>query len=468
MAPVPATKKDKEMAGTQDDNTTIYRADWVLPIASPPISDGGVAVSGTKIAAVGAFPEVSRDFPGAEVVAFHHTILLPGFVNCHSHVEYAVFRGLLDNRNFGPWILDFIDLRNKLAHDDLLVSSRLGVAECVSSGITTLADSMYSGASLEVINQAGLRARAYQEVFGIDDNLLGEKLAEYTQLLDRLEQQAGDLVEIGIFPHATYTVSARLYQALGDLARERKMKLATHLAESGPETKYIKSGTGMLALDLREKVGWDRISHEPFGVSPVKYLQQWNVYGPEMLAVHCVRVSSRDVEILAKEGVAIAHCPKSNAKLACGIAPLPEFLSAGINVGIGTDSPASSNIMDMFGEMRTSIFLHRGVNRDVDVLSTEDCVQMATLGGARALGMDGRIGSLEPGKQADLIAVDMEHSHLTPIYDPYSALVYGANQEDVFFTMVAGRPIYDRKVLTTLDFDKINSDALSVKEKLYS
>lgn len=448
-----------------EKNIRIYQADWVLPIVKDAITDGAVAVAGDTIVAVGPAAEVRAAYPDAEVTAFHHTILLPGFINCHSHIEYAVFRGLLDNRSFGRWMLDFIDLKKKLEHAEYEVSSRLGAAECIASGITTLGEAMYSGASLGVINESGIRALAYQEVFGIDDHRLAETLAEYSGTLDKLEEQAGDLVKIGIFPHATYTVSGNLYRALGEMARERGMRMATHLAESGAETKYIKSGTGVLALDLREKVGWDHLSHEPFGVSPVKYLQQWNVYNEDFMAVHCVRVAPDDVEILAKRNVSIAHCPKSNAKLACGIAPLPAFIKAGMKVGIGTDSPASSNIMDMFGEMRTAIFLHRGMSRDAGVISTSDCVRMATLGGAEVLGID-HVGSLEPGKQADIIAVDMEHSHLTPIYDPYSALVYGANQEDVFFTMVAGRPIYERKVMKTMDEEKINADAMEVKEKL--
>ena len=445
----------------------IFRATWVLPIVSDPIREGAVAVEGERIAAVGTAEELTRAYPGAEVTDFHHTIVMPGFVNCHSHLEYAVFRGLMDNENFGPWILDFLDHKAKLSYEDYEVSALLGASECVSSGLTTSGDSMYSGASLAAIRQAGLRARAYQEAFGLDDNKLEETMAQLTDKLNELEGVAGELIEIGIAPHATYTVSANFYRAIAELARERGMKFTTHLAESKEESVYIRSGSGILALDFREKVGWDYLSHEPFGVTPVKYLQQWNVFGPDFLAAHCVHVGHADIEALARYDVAIAHCPKSNAKLGCGIAPLPDFLNAGIRVGFGTDSPASSNIMDMFGEMRTAIFLHRGVERDAGVLGAAECVQMATLGGARAMGMEDRIGSLEPGKQADIIAVDMEYSHFTPIHDPYSALVFGANQEDVFFTMVAGRPLYTRKVLVTLDEEEITAKAREVKEKLW-
>lgn len=449
-----------------DSSVKILKSDWVLPIASEPIQGGAVAVKDDLIVAVGPAGDISGSYPGAEVLDFHASILLPGFVNCHSHVEYAVFRGLLDNKNFGPWILDFIDYRNLLNDEDYMASALLGVSEGVASGITTLADGMYSGASIGAIRSSGLRARVYLETFGLDDHHLAEDLAALTAKLDALQAKATGLIEIGIFPHAPYTVSAHHYRAISELARERGLKIATHLAESRAESVYIKSGTGILAHDLREKVGWDYISREPFGVSPIKYLQQWNVYGPDLLAVHCVKASARDIEILARNDVAIAHCPKSNAKLGCGVAPLPAFLEAGIRVGFGTDSPASSNIMDIFGEMRTAIFLHRAMRGDARVLGAAECVQMATLGGASALGMEAAIGTLEPGKQADIIAVDMEFSHFTPIYDPYSALVYGANQEDVFFKMVAGRTIFDKKVILTLDEDEIKARAIKVKDKL--
>jgi 5-methylthioadenosine/S-adenosylhomocysteine deaminase len=460
MSGIPADPEGREMR--------IIRASWVLPIISDPIQDGAVAVEGDTIRSVGGFSEVAALFPDAPVADFHDTILLPGFVNCHSHLEYASFRGLLDNESFGRWMLDFIDFKAKLNDADYLDSSRLGAAECVTSGITTVAESMYSGESLTAIFDSGLRARASLEAFGIDDSVMDETLKRLSGRLDELEAKRTSLVEIGVFPHATYTVSAGLYRAIAELARGRGLKMATHLAESREESVYIRSGTGVLALDLREKVGWEHIDRQPFGVTPVKYLQQWNVFGSDFMAVHCVRVNDADIAILAKRDVAVAHCPKSNAKLGCGIAPLPALLAAGVRVGFGTDSPASSNIMDMFGEMRTAIFLHRGSHADVSVLSADRCVRLATLGGARALGIEDRVGSLEPGKQADIIGVDVEFSHFVPVNDPYSALVYGANQEDVFFTMIGGRVVYDRKVLTTMDEEEVNARGLAVKTKLWS
>ena len=162
----------------------------------------------------------------------------------------------------------------------------------------------------------------------------------------------------------------------------------------------------------------------------------------------------------------MAHCPKSNAKLGCGVAPLADLLHEGVRVGLGTDSPASSNIMDMFDEMRTMLFLHRAVERDVTVLDAQKCVRIATLGGAEALGMEAEVGSLEPGKCADLIAVDVSRSHFAPIADPYSALVYGANQDDITLTVVGGRELYRDRVHLGADADAIRSTAIAVREKL--
>ena len=182
----------------------------------------------------------------------------------------------------------------------------------------------------------------------------------------------------------------------------------SHVAESQEETTYVRSGSGKFAHDYREKMGWERMLVQPYGVSPIKYLQQWDVFDRDFLAVHCVQVSRDDIRILKAKDVAVAHCPKSNAKLGCGIAPLADLLHEGVRVGLGTDSPASSNIMDMFDEMRTMLFLHRAVERDVERAgrAARACASPRS-GGAEALGLEQQVGSLEPGKRADFIAVDV-------------------------------------------------------------
>jgi cytosine/adenosine deaminase-related metal-dependent hydrolase len=449
-----------------NDDITIYRADWVLPVSAPVLAGGALAVAGERIVAVGPAADVRAAYPEATCVDLGRSVAMPGFVNCHSHLEYTLFRGILDDAEFGDWILSLIDVKASLSPAEYAVSARLGAVEAISSGITTLADTSYGVATLEAAVEAGLRGRLYLEVFGVDDKHLDDTMADVVHRLAEALSIASPTFDIGLAPHAPYTVSSRLYQAVAAFARERGLRVMSHVAESKDELTYVRSGSGKFAHDYREKMGWERMLVQPFGVTPVKYLEQWDVFDETFLAVHCVLVSRDDIRILKAKNVAVAHCPKSNAKLGCGIAPLADLMHEGVPVGLGTDSPASSNIMDMFDEMRTMLFLHRASERDVTVLDAQKCVRIATLGGAEALGMQDQIGSLEPGKFADFIAVDVAGSHFAPIDDPYSALVYGANQEDVRLTVVGGRPLYRDRVFTDLDAEAVRSAALRVREKL--
>ena len=451
---------------TDSDDITIYRGDWVLPVSAPVLADGGLAVSGERIVGVGPAPALLAAHPDAVVVDLGRSIIMPGFVNCHSHIEYTSFRGILDDSEFGDWIISLVDVKASLTPEEYLQSAKLGAIEAISSGITTIADTSYSGVTLEAAAEAGLRGRLYLEVFGVDDTHLDETVADAERRLDEAQAAAPPGFEVGLAPHAPYTVSSRLYQAVSALARSRGLKVMSHVAESKEEITYVRSGSGKFAHDYREKMGWERMLVQPYGVSPIKYLQQWDVFDEDFLAVHCVQVSLDDIRILKANSVAVAHCPKSNAKLGCGVAPLADLLHEGVRVGLGTDSPASSNIMDMFDEMRTMLFLHRAVERDVSILDAQKCVRIATLGGAEALGMQDDIGSLEPGKFADFIAVDVSRSHFTPIDDPHSALVYGANQDDVQLTVVGGRPLFRDHSYTDLDAEAIRGAAFGVRERL--
>ena len=448
------------------DDITIYRGDWVLPVSAPVLADGGLAVSGERIVGLGSASALVAEHPEAVVVDLGHAIIMPGFVNCHSHLEYTSFRGILDDSEFGDWIISLVDVKASLTPEEYLVSAKLGAIEAISSGITTIADTSYTGVTLEAAAEAGLRGRLYLEVFGVDDSRLDETMADVERRLAEAQAAAPPRFDVGLAPHAPYTVSSRLYQAISALARSRGLKVMSHVAESKEEITYVRSGSGKFAHDYREKMGWERMLVQPFGVSPIKYLQQWNVFDEDFLAVHCVQVSLDDIRILKANKVAVAHCPKSNAKLGCGVAPLADLLHEGVRVGLGTDSPASSNIMDMFDEMRTMLFLHRAVERDVTVLDAQKCVRIATLGGAEALGMQDDVGSLETGKFADFIAVDVSRSHFAPIDDPHSALVYGANQDDVLLTVVGGRPLFRDHVYTGLDAEAIRAAAFGVRKKL--
>jgi 5-methylthioadenosine/S-adenosylhomocysteine deaminase len=456
----------KKKAAATTDTVTIFRADWLVPVSAPAFADGGLAVSGGRIVGVAPAATLLASHPEARVVDLGRSIIMPGFVNCHSHLEYSTFRGILDDAEFGDWIISLIDVKAALTPDEYLLSARLGAVEAISSGITTVADTSYSAVTLQAAAESGLRGRLYLEVFGVDDARIDETMADVRDRLDDALSGRPPRFDVGLAPHAPYTVSSRLYQSVSALARERGLKVLSHVAESREELTYVRSGSGKFAHDYREKMGWERMLVQPYGVSPIKYLQQWNVFDQDFLAVHCVHVTRDDIRILAAKDVAVAHCPKSNAKLGCGIAPLADLLRAGVRVGLGTDSPASSNIMDMFDEMRMMLFLQRASEHDVNVLDAVTCVRLATLGGAQALGLADQVGSLETGKAADFIAVDTSRSHFAPVDDPYSALVYGANQDDVVLTVVGGEPLYQDRQYTRLDADAVRAAAGTVRQKL--
>ncbi len=445
----------------------IFQAEWVLPVSSSPIHDGAVRVQGGEISDFGPAAEVRRRHPDEEVRDFHHAILLPGFVNAHVHLEYSVYRGLFDDCDFGQWMLRFMKSRSLLGPEEYAASARLGAMECVGSGITTIADTVSDGeATVTAANLFGLRAYAFLEAFGMDDSRIGRTLAHVERRIGELRALAGDLVQIGLSPHAPYTVSGPLYRALNAFAMERGLKVAMHVAESREEVTFVRNGAGVLAHDFRELAGWEHLMWMPTGTSPIKYLEQWDALDGDAIAIHCVQASPSDIDVLKKYDVAVVHCPKSNAKLGCGIAPLEDFLAAGLRVGLGTDSLATNNILDMFDEMRMAIFLYRVRKESRSCFGAQQALTMATMGGARVLGLQDQVGSLEVGKRADLIAVDMEHSQFAPIDDPVSALVYGANQEEVFFTMIDGRVVYDKKVFLGVDRALVTAESDAVRQKL--
>lgn len=446
----------------------ILTAKWLLPITSEPISGGAVAVSGENITAVGSISEIRERFPEDEVKDFGDAIIMPGMVNVHSHIEYSVYRGIFDNLSFPEWVERIVKINRHMDDDAWHKSAALGVLETVSSGITTLADMSRTGIALDHIVESGLRGYVFREVFGMDDRKLGKTLETAKANYQLTFEASNDMVRVGIAPHSPYTVSAKLFSNLAKWAGEENIKMAVHLCEAAEEIAFVRHGSGPLASSFMETAGWGDVIWQPTGVSPIRYLLQWEVFEADIIAVHCVFLTEKDFDILKHYDVPIAHCPKSNAKLGCGIAPLVEMMDKGLRVGFGTDSPASSNIMDLFDEMRVAILLHRGKEQTVDALTAENFVRMATMGGAETLSMQKEVGSLESGKKADIIAVDLSHSQLAPITDPYSALVYGANQDDVFFTMINGKILYDGYQLSSLDEEKAIEEARKVRDGLMS
>ena len=422
---------------------TVLSADWVLPVSGEPIADGAVSIEAGRIAAVGTQAELGRGthYPDAAIV--------PGFVNAHSHLEYAVYAGFGDGLPFAPWILIHIERKDRLTLDDMVDIARLGAAESLRSGVTTVGDASYSGAAATACAELGLRAVIYLEVFGKTTEQLESRFAANR---DRIGGALSDRVRLGVSPHAPYSVSPELYAACLDVG----LPVATHLAESPDEDRWLRFGDGPWASMAAALPA-------PPGTSGIRMLAAEGLLGPSITAAHCVTVDEEEIALLAEHDVAVVHCPRSNAYLGCGIAPLTAIREAGVRTGLGTDSPASTPSFDLFDELRSAVFATRSRERRPDALSAADALELATLGSARALGLEEEIGSLEPGKHADLAVVSLEGSPYLPWEDPAAAVVFGGSPDRVVATLVGGETRYDRE---RFEWQEVRSTSASARGRM--
>ena len=363
------------------------RARSVHPVTAPPITDGAVLVDDRgKIAAVG--PAAALPAPdGARRLQFPQGALVPGLVNCHTHLELTHLAGKNRESTFAPWIRTIRALKDASTAEEFSRSAERGVRDAWAAGVTCMADTGSTGAPLEALARLGGRGIYYQEVFGPDPATCGASLAELTGAVALLSQLTSHLVRLGVSPHAPYTVSDALYRATAEFARRNRLPVAIHLAESREETALVRDGSGPFADALLARGITVRAQH----CSPVEYFLRLGVLASgNGLAIHCVQVNEQDIAILRDSGGAVAHCPRSNRAHGHGTAPLAAFRRAGVRVGLGTDSVVSVGDADLRAEA-----LAAG-------LEGEDALRMLTIEGARALGLESEIGSLEVGKEADL------------------------------------------------------------------
>jgi len=438
---------------------TVYTARWVLPIDGVPLEHGEVVIEDGVIAAV----RPCRT-PANQRRDFGEAVLMPGLVNAHSHLEYTALRGFLEDVPFFPWIRALTAAKAALTADDWLWSARLGAIESIAAGTTTLGDNTDAGVTMRVLAESGLRGVVYQELFGIDDrepvgpilDSLRAKVAVHRRL-------ASDRVSVGVSPHALYTIRPALFTAINAYAAEEGLPTSIHIAESPSESALTERGEGPFAeMYARRGITWEAPK-----TTPTRYVAELGALGPTTLAVHCVHQTQADILLLAASGAAVIHCPKSNAKLGAGVAPLAAWLrTPGLHLGLGTDSAVSNNALDLFEEMRFALLLQRAVRQEVEVVTARDVVRMATLGGAEALGLAHQTGSLTPGKRADMIAVRLDRPHAVPATDPYAALVYTARADDVLCTLCDGEVLYDSGAWPTLDAVAIIDGARAARAKL--
>jgi cytosine/adenosine deaminase-related metal-dependent hydrolase len=413
---------------------TAYEADWVCPISSPPIRYGRLVVENGKIVVASPSPGTA----GEGVVRLDGCAIIPGFVNAHSHLELTILRGFLDDLPFTEWIPRLTQAKYQvLSRDDMLVSARLGAVEMLRAGVTCLGEVMDLGTAWEAMHEFGLQGIAYQEVFGPAPGQAVEALIGLKEKITRYRTKETETLRAGISPHAPYTVSASLYRSVNEYAAAENLRMTTHIAESVDEGMFVRSGTGVFAERWQQR----GIPVDPPRCSPLAYLDQSGLLRSEMLLVHGIDLDDADFALLREKRPSLVHCPKSNAKLAHGVARLAEIRETGIAVGLGTDSVASNNVVDMFEEMRMAIFQQRSRTKKLDALDARSVFRMATIEGAECLGLAGQLGTLDRGKRADFAVVDLSDPAMQPIYDPIEAMVYSASRRNIRATYIGGHEV---------------------------
>jgi 5-methylthioadenosine/S-adenosylhomocysteine deaminase len=413
------------------------------------IEDGAIAVRGDSIAGVGTSAQIESEFDTARTIDARNDLVLPGLINGHAHAAMSLFRGIADDLALDDWLRKYIfpaEARN-VTPDFVAWGTKLGVLEMLRSGITTYADMYYfEDAVARATKDAGMRGILGETIidFPAPDNKTPAETLRYTQ--EYINRWKGDpLITPAVAPHSIYTCSEKTLEESAALARRNGVPILIHVAEA--------------RFELQQ-------SREQHGATPVGYLERIGLLGPDVVAAHCVWVDAADIAALVHFGVGCTNNPSSNMKTAAGVMPVPEMLAAGEAVGLATDGAASNNNQDMFEEMDLAAKLQKITRMDPRALPAEQVVEMATIGGARAVHMDKEIGSLGTGKKADLILVDTTAPHATPMYNVYSELVYALKASDVKTVIIGGRVVMQDRHMLTLDEPEILAKAREYQKKI--
>lgn len=421
----------------------------IVPISSEPFV-GSLAINDGVIVALGPTAEILDRYSAEETIVARGAAVLPGFVNAHTHAPMTLFRGIADDLPLMEWLTGFIfpaEAAN-VDRDFVRVGTRLAAAEMIRSGTTTFADMYYYESDIaEETRRAGLRAVLGETMidFPAPDNKTWDDALAYVRRF--VARWKGDeLITPAIAPHAAYTVSTEHLQEVRALATELGVPILIHLAETADEVSQIES------------------RHQ---TSPTRLLANLGLLADDVVAAHGIYLDDEDIRLLRRYGTGVVHCPESNMMLASGVARVGDLLAAGVEVGLGTDGPAgSNNNLDMIEEMASAARLQKIHSMDSSAISSRVVLEMATIGGARVLGLDHLIGSLEVGKRADVIVIDLEDPGIQPVYSVESAIVYAANGADVEATIVDGKMLMRKRRLLTLDEDEIIRDAQAIRDRV--
>jgi 5-methylthioadenosine/S-adenosylhomocysteine deaminase len=406
----------------------------IVPITGPEqiILNGELAIEGDVIKAVGPAGTVDASWSADKVIDGQGKLVIPGFINCHTHAAMTLLRSYADDLPLMDWLKNKIwPVEDNLIAEDIYWGTMLSVAEMIKSGTTTFLDMYFHMDQVgKVAEETGIRAVLSRGMIGF-----GEKaktsIQEARDLKDLWHNQADGRITVMLGPHAPYTCPPDFLKEVKVLAQQLGLGIHIHLAETLGEVEDIRKEYGKRPIELMNELGlFD---------------------GTHVVAAHCVHLTDGEIAILAEKGVGVAHNPESNMKLASGIAPVPKMLEQGVKVGLGTDGASSNNNLDMLQEMRSAALIHKVNAMDATVVPAYQALEMATLGGARVLGLDNEIGSLKPGFKADLLILDLEKPHLYPHHDVVANLVYSAQAADIDTVIINGKIVMENRQLLTMN-----------------
>ena len=409
---------------------------------------GVVAIRNDEIVWVGPEDSWPEQFEPGERLNMAGGLIMPGLINGHTHAAMTCFRGLADDLPLIVWLNEHIfPAERKINAAMVYHGTLLACAEMILGGITTFCDMyLFEDQVAKAAHEARMRALVGEVLYDFPSANYGppEQGLAYTR--DLIQTWQGDpLISVAVEPHAVYTCSPELLYACRDIAEDFQVPMIIHLSESQDEVNQVK---------------------ERYGLSPVDHLEQLELLSPRLIADHCVVLTEGEIDLLAARGVRVVHNNESNMKLANGVAPVAKLLECGVPVGLGTDGCASNNNLDMLAEMDSVAKLHKVYRMDPTIMDAKTVVHLATRGGARVLGLEEQIGSLEPGKKADLIGLDLDKPHLTPMYNVYSHLVYAASAADVTLVIINGRVVMRNRELLTMDVERVMADVRAIAKKI--
>jgi 5-methylthioadenosine/S-adenosylhomocysteine deaminase len=413
----------------------LIHADWVIPVESPgTLEHHSVAIEDGRISAIAPRAEANSQIDAREVVSLTGHALIPGLINAHTHSPMSLFRSLADDMPLMSWLNDHIwPAEARWVHEEFVADgSRLAIAEMIRGGTTCFNDMyFFPDVTGRVAAQAGMRAVVGLILIDFPSAWANDADGYFDRAITVHDQFRNDpLVRTAFAPHAPYSVSDAPLRRLAVLANELDLPIHMHVHETAAEI---------------------RGSLEQNGQRPIERLRQLDLINPALMAVHMTQLEADEIELFANSGAQVVHCPESNLKLASGYCPVSQLIDAGVNVSLGTDGAASNNDLDMLGEMRSAALQAKGVNADACALPADQALRMASLHGARALGIDHETGSLQAGKSADIVAVDLAQPETQPVFNPVSQIVYAAGRAQVRHVWISGRQVLRDRALTTID-----------------